>query len=110
MKFGGTSVGSIEAIDQTTNIIVEESKIWEAVAVVVSAMTGVTDVLICGAETAASGDEETYKSIAATLLARHREVIEKLVLKEEQAEILTVIRNLLPNSPIFAAAFRFSGK
>jgi aspartokinase len=48
MKFGGTSVGSIESIDQSTNIIVEQSKNWEAVAVVVSAMTGVTDALLCG--------------------------------------------------------------
>ena len=95
MKFGGTSVGSIESIDQSTNIIVEQSKIWEAVAVVVSAMTGVTDALICGAETAASGDEETYKSIAATLLARHREVIEKLVLQKEQPEILAVITEFI---------------
>lgn len=95
MKFGGTSVGSIESIDQSTNIIVEQSKIWEAVAVVVSAMTGVTDALICGAETAASGDEETYKSIAATLLARHREIIEKLVAQEEQAEILAVITGFI---------------
>jgi aspartate kinase len=95
MKFGGTSVGSTEAIDQTTNIIAEQSKKWDAVAVVVSAMTKVTDALITGAMTAAAGDEETYKTIAATLLARHRDVIEKLVAPEEQTALLEVIQEFI---------------
>ena len=46
MKFGGTSVGSIEAIDSTANIVLRSLAEGHQVAVIVSAMSGVTDMLL----------------------------------------------------------------
>ena len=43
MKFGGTSMGSIDALDRTSSIIAREQA---KKAVVVSAMSGVTNYLI----------------------------------------------------------------
>ena len=48
MKFGGTSVGSTEAIMQAADIVLEQSGIWDHLVVVVSAMSGVTDALTNG--------------------------------------------------------------
>ena len=67
MKFGGTSVGSAEAIAKSADIIVVAKKEWEQVAVIVSAMSGVTDLLLKGAHTAAEGDGETFRAVAAQL-------------------------------------------
>ena len=55
MKFGGTSVGGAEAIARSADIVAAAKKEWDQVAVVVSAMSGVTDLLLKGAHTAASG-------------------------------------------------------
>jgi aspartokinase len=56
MKFGGTSVGSPEAIRQAVEIMNFSSQEWDRLVVVVSAMRGVTDMLIQSAEMAANGD------------------------------------------------------
>jgi aspartate kinase len=71
MKFGGTSVGSAEALAQSADIVRAAKREWEQVAVIVSAMSGVTDALLKGAHTAAGGDSETFKEIAKELQAKH---------------------------------------
>jgi aspartokinase/homoserine dehydrogenase 1 len=71
MKFGGTSVGSAEAIAKSAEIVLAARKDWPQTAVIVSAMSGVTDALLKGAHTAAAGDGQTYKQIAADLRAKH---------------------------------------
>jgi aspartokinase/homoserine dehydrogenase 1 len=53
MKFGGTSVGSAEMISQVSEIILSNP---EQKVVVVSAASGVTDLLILAAERASKGD------------------------------------------------------
>ena len=67
MKFGGTSVGNATAIAALAEITREQLVVWDRVVVVVSAMSGVTDLLIQGAQTAASGDAASYKAIASTI-------------------------------------------
>ncbi len=62
MKFGGTSVGSTEAIVQAADIVLEQAGEWDQLVVVVSAMSGVTDALTRGAVTAAAGDDQTYRA------------------------------------------------
>ena len=71
MKFGGTSVGSADAISQAVALIAEHAPAWDQTAVVVSAMRGVTDALIEGAVTAARGDDQTYRGIVSDLRVRH---------------------------------------
>ena len=71
MKFGGTSVGDAAAIRALGAIVAQHRREWDQVAVVVSAMSGVTDLLLRGAQTAAAGDAATFGEIAATLRERH---------------------------------------
>ncbi len=78
MKFGGTSVGSPEAIEQAADIVLAQADVWDQVVVVVSAMSGVTDALTRGARTAASGDEQTYRALLTELRARHYGAVDSL--------------------------------
>ncbi len=80
-KFGGTSVGSVEAFRSVLRILEAEHKRagpGEMIAVVVSAMSGVTDSLIRAAHLAAQQDPE-YKSILDTLWERHKSTSENLL-------------------------------
>ena len=79
MKFGGTSVGSAEAISQAADIVLEQAQEWDRLAVVVSAMSGVTDALTQGALSAESGDDRTYRAIVADLRVRHYRVVDELL-------------------------------
>jgi aspartate kinase len=91
MKFGGTSVGSPEAISQAVEIIDSTSKDWDRLVVVVSAMRGVTDMLIQSAELAAKGDDAAYQSINAELRSRHQAAIDELFLNDGAHEKLSVL-------------------
>ncbi len=95
MKFGGTSVGSVEAIRQAAAIVQAQASRWERLAVVVSAMRGVTDALIEIARIAGSTDGPTCEDRLADLRARHEEVITALIpAGEERAELLEEINQL----------------
>ena len=70
MKFGGTSVGNATAIAALAEITREQLAVWDRVVVVVSAMSGVTDLLIQGAQTAATGDADELQGDRARGCAR----------------------------------------
>jgi aspartate kinase len=78
MKFGGTSVGDAEAIRRVARIVRAAQADWRRVVVVVSAMSGITDMLLKGAHTAAEGDGETYRALAAELRAKHNGALDDL--------------------------------
>ena len=50
LKFGGTSVGSVQSIQTLLNILTEEVKKKENPIVVLSAMSGITNLLLAMAE------------------------------------------------------------
>ena len=75
MKFGGTSVGSAERIKALHEIV--RSRRERKPVVVVSALSGVTDLLIKGARLALARSNET-DGVVDALVRRHREVIEGL--------------------------------
>ena len=87
MKFGGTSVGNAERMERVAEIIREHASQAEVV-VVVSAMGGVTDMLIRAATEASRGDREHWKSVRQELARRHREVADRLLSAGEQAAVL----------------------
>jgi aspartate kinase len=91
MKFGGTSVGSSEAIRQAVEIVNFSSQEWDRVVVVVSAMRGVTDTLIQSAEMAANGDEASYQSLIGELKAWHQVVIDALISEEGERVALSTL-------------------
>lgn len=79
MKFGGTSVGSSTAISQACEIVRTYSSKWKRLVVVVSAMSGVTDLLIQSAAAAALGGEDVYTSLIKELRERHHSVADDLI-------------------------------
>jgi aspartate kinase len=102
MKFGGTSVGSAEAITQAASIVLDHAGQWEQLVVVVSAMSGVTDALIRGAETAASGDEHTYHATVADLRIQHYRAVDGLLSPEgERAQLLATVDEYLDEFATF---------
>jgi aspartokinase/homoserine dehydrogenase 1 len=59
MKFGGTSVGSIDALIKATQIVKDARDEYPRLVVIASAMAGVTDLLLKSATLAAQGDVRT---------------------------------------------------
>ncbi len=68
MKFGGTSVADLERIRAVAKRVKREADAGNEVAVVVSAMAGVTDQLVAWSRDAAGGhpDQREYDSVVAT--------------------------------------------
>jgi len=92
MKFGGTSVGSPEAITQVAHILADYAPQWDRIAVVVSAMRGVTNTLLQSAAAAQNGDEERYTAQIDQLRDHHRETIRTLFPKNgERTPLLATI-------------------
>lgn len=85
MKFGGTSVGSPQAIQQVKGIVTSSLQQADRVVVVVSAMRGVTDTLIQCAEAAVDGDETQYQSLIEQLKSRHHDMMDDIL--TDQVEI-----------------------
>ena len=61
LKFGGTSVANAQNINKTLDIVAQKSK-ENKLAVVVSAFSGVTDLLILAGKTASDKDK-AYKDL-----------------------------------------------
>ncbi|MDP4271030.1 MAG: bifunctional aspartate kinase/homoserine dehydrogenase I [Bacteroidota bacterium] len=91
LKFGGTSVGSIESI-QNVKKIAEARK--EPIIIVVSALGGITDQLLKTARMAVAGDSAYLQEIE-TIVNRHYNVIEGVVLAEKKAETRKKVNELL---------------
>ena len=87
MKFGGTSVGSPERMECVAEILASRLEAAEIFAVV-SAMGGVTDMLVRAATEASRGDREHWKGVRAELARRHREVADRSLSAAEQAAVL----------------------
>lgn len=75
LKFGGTSVGSANSILNLKNIV--ECQDFPVV-VVVSALGGVTDLLIKTARTASEGNE-AYKDMFQAIVRRHHDMINDVI-------------------------------
>ena len=91
LKFGGTSVANAENISKTIAIVVNKSK-EDKLAVVVSAFSGVTDLLILAGKTASSKDK-TYKEIISDIDKKHKDAIDELIPLSDQSEIIEKINS-----------------
>ncbi len=78
MKFGGTSMGSADRMRVAAEIIAKEQK-KRPVAVVVSAMSKVTDLLLETLRRAEVGDRASVDAAIETLLQRHTETCRQLL-------------------------------
>ena len=96
MKFGGTSVGSVEAMTQVVRIVQQARGEWQNLVVVTSALNGVTNLLLDTALRSGKGDRKAYLPAAQELQARHDELTDALItdpargtqLKDETAELV----------------------
>jgi aspartate kinase len=80
MKFGGASVGSTTALTQVLSIVLQEHERWDNLILVVSALDGVTDVLIEAGLHAQLSNRRGYRRIVTTLRTRHLSLVETLPL------------------------------
>ncbi|HLO80417.1 MAG TPA: aspartate kinase [Chitinophagaceae bacterium] len=88
MKFGGTSVGSAATIKQVKEIVKNAMKNNSRVFLVVSAMSGTTDMLIDCGKRASSGDE-SFREILKTIEERHLETVKELLPVQNQSHVLS---------------------
>ncbi len=92
LKFGGTSVGSVESV-LSLKKIVEEQK--DDVIVVVSALGGITDKLIATSQMAMQGDE-SYKDQFNEMVERHHSMVNAVVIDAgKQTELTAIVDELL---------------
>lgn len=90
LKFGGTSVGSAKSILNLKEIVESQDL---PVVVVVSALGGVTDLLIKTARTASEGNED-YQELFQSIVRRHHDMIGE-VITEGREDLLAETDSLL---------------
>ncbi len=90
LKFGGTSVANQDNIRKVKNIVSEESKNGKVV-VIVSALGGVTDLLLNAAHKA-SNQDENYKKTLSEIEKRHIETVKALIPVASQSKILSAVK------------------
>ncbi len=92
LKFGGTSVGSVESILNLKKIV---EACQEPVIVVVSALGGITDKLIGTSKLAVAGDA-TYLTAYEEMVERHHQMIDAIITDtEKKARLLGTVDELL---------------
>ena len=93
LKFGGSSVGSADAISKVVAIVLESIK-KEPTIVVVSAMSGVTDQLLMLAQSAAQGNE-AYKTIIQNIEQKHLDAVRALLPIQAQSATLSLVKQTI---------------
>ena len=88
LKFGGTSVGSVNSILSVKKIV---EAIEEPVIVVVSALGGITDKLLATSTMASKGDL-AYEKELSEIIARHLDVIEGVIEAKDAGRIVATTK------------------
>lgn len=90
LKFGGTSVGTIESLTNVKNIV---EKLPSDTIVVVSALGGLTDKLIATANLAAQHGD--WKPEMESIVKRHHTIIDAIVAEENKDLTREIVDELL---------------
>ena len=91
LKFGGTSVANAQNIKLVLDIVQKKSK-EDTLAVVVSAFSGVTDLLLDASKKAAQKDK-AYRDIISQIDQKHKAAIEELIPLSEQSDLIENINS-----------------
>lgn len=92
LKFGGTSVGSVESILNLKKIV---EACDEPVVVVVSALGGITDKLINTSNLAVAGDS-SYLTSYEEMVERHHLMIDSIISdSDKRIKLMATVDNLL---------------
>ena len=100
MKFGGTSVGSADALVKATQIVKDARAEYPRVVAITSAMSGVTNLLLDSAALASQGRVDSLPSAESTLREKHFAAADALIKDEKlreatKQEINTLILSLV---------------
>lgn len=100
MKFGGTSIGSMDALTKAVQIVKDARTEYPRVVVITSAMSGVTNLLLDSATLAAQGKVEPLPKAESTLREKHFSAADALIkneilCEETKAEINSLIHALV---------------
>ncbi len=111
MKFGGTSVGSVPALQNLVEIVRRSHQQGQQLVLVVSAMSGVTDMLLQAAHQAEAGDETTAHAARAKIEQKHAEAtLHFLGDTPERAAVLVEINHLLDEFESLCHGIRVLGE
>jgi bifunctional aspartokinase / homoserine dehydrogenase 1 len=94
MKFGGTSVGSAERMRASARLAAAERG-KRPVAIVVSAMSRITDLLLATMRHAEAADHTGMETNLAALRARHEEACHELLPAGRHADVMAGIDKLV---------------
>jgi aspartokinase/homoserine dehydrogenase 1 len=92
IKFGGSSVASAENINKVVDIVKTKEGAGKIV-MVVSALGGITDLLLQCAHLAATG-HEAYKNILQEIEVRHLTTVKELVPVTQQSSVLSSVKKM----------------
>jgi aspartokinase/homoserine dehydrogenase 1 len=90
LKFGGSSVANSANIQKVTAIVASAIK-KEATVLVVSALGGITDLLLTTGELA-SHSEESYKTLLKEMETRHLDAVRELLPIQQQSGTLSLVK------------------
>ncbi|MFY8112034.1 MAG: bifunctional aspartate kinase/homoserine dehydrogenase I, partial [Flavobacterium sp.] len=93
LKFGGTSVANADNIKLVLAIISKKAE-KEPLAVVVSALSKVTDLLQLAASKAAQNDE-SFRDIVLEIEKKHLDTLKQLIPVSEQSALLSHIKRII---------------
>ena len=91
LKFGGTSVGTVESLTNVKKIVETTSG---RKVIVVSALGGITDLLISTAKLAVA-DDVSYLDSYARIVARHLTVVEGVVPESRRDVTMSMVKMML---------------
>jgi len=91
LKFGGSSVANAQNISLTLNIVTQTAQTAQLV-VVVSAFSGITDLLV-NAASFASSKNNAYKEIVTQIEQKHFDAIQELIPQNQQNQLVETIKN-----------------
>ena len=111
MKFGGTSVGSVSSLTKVVEIVSDARQKGHQVVVVVSAMSGVTNLLLQSAHKAEMGDEATSHQARVEIAQKHAEATRHFLGETPEREaVLAKIEALLNEFEALCHGIRVLGE
>ena len=90
LKFGGSSVANGENINKVVDLV-QKAIQKDKTILVVSALGGITDILIQAGQLAAAGDE-AYKEKLQIVEQRHLETVKNLIPLTKQSGVLSMVK------------------
>ena len=95
MKFGGTSVGDAECFRKVKEIVLRAHREHLPVAVVVSAMSTVTETLLEASRAAAAGNQKVVDEKLEHLERKHLQVVEELFSEVHREPVRQAVLGIL---------------